>query len=116
MPDALSCFAAGACFDQLHKFDRMHSTAHDLAIRPLKIPRVTARPGQAPLRHNDSPALLRHDDSTALLRHDDSPALLQHVDSPALLQHVDSPASVQGQSWPYACHPEVATEVSSGTS
>ena len=98
MPDALSCFAAGACFDQLHKFDRMHSTAHGLAIRPLKIPRVTAGPGQAPLRHDDSPALLRHDDS------------------PALLQHVDSPASVQGQYWPYACHPEVATEVSSGTS
>ncbi len=85
MPDTLSCFAARACFDQLHKFDRMHSTAHGLAIRPLKIPRGTAGPGQAPLRHDDSPALLRHG---------------------------DSPASVQGQSWPYACHPEV----SSGTS
>ncbi len=90
MPDTLSCFAARACFAQLQEFDRMHSKANGLAIGPLKIPRGTAGPGQA------------------LLRHDDSPALLQHVDSPA--------SSVQGQSWPYACHPEVATEISSGMS
>lgn len=68
----------------------MHIKANDPAMGPLKIPRGTAGPGQASVPH------------------DDSPASLQQVDSPAL--------SVQGQSWPYACNPEVATEISSGIS
>ncbi|DBA91596.1 TPA: hypothetical protein ACH3X1_003205 [Trebouxia sp. C0004] len=92
--------SACACSAQVQEFDRMHSThskEYGLAIGPLNIPRGTARPGQALLRHDDSTALLRHDDSTALLRHDDSPA-----------------TSVEGQSWPYACTPEAAAEISSG--
>ena len=86
MPDSLYCFAVRACFAQVQEFDRMHSTAHGLAIGSLKIPRGNPGPGQT------------------VLHHDDSPALLQHVDSPA--------SSVQGQSWPYACNPETL----SGTS
>lgn len=70
-----------ACFAQVQEFDRMHSTAHGLAIGSLKIPRGNPGPGQT------------------VLCHDDSPASLQHVDSPA--------SSVQGQSWPYACNPEI---------
>jgi len=80
----------------------MHSEANGLAIGPLEIPRGTARPAL------NNGAGLPNDPGQALLQHDDSPALPQHDDSPAL--------SVQGQSWPYACNPEVATEVSSGMS
>jgi hypothetical protein len=71
----------------------MHSEANGLAIGPLEIPRGTARPAL------NNGAGLPNDPGQALPQHDDSPAL-----------------SVQGQSWPYACNPEVATEVSSGMS